>query len=511
MADTSVRRTLRLNQETMVCCGLFLLDAVLLCLAAVRHTFWRDESQAWLIARDSPSLAALFHNLHYETHPPLWHLLLYAITRFSWNPEWMKLPNLFFAIVAAGLVLFCQRLSLTTRTGIVFSYYFLFEYGVIDRNYMLGVVLLVAATLLATGGGRAKSWAVPVMLSLAIMSSLPALILALGVWGVYLAHEAVGQGSNGQPAYRRHLRSDLLLGSTLVTICALGSALFIRPATGTGAYIGNAPYPTGTIGMLANSGKYVVKAFMPIPRLSRQFWESSYYDILPHHLGVLVDLLGWSLLLGLGMYFRQLSTRLFFLICSGILLLQCVLSDHASMRHVGWLFLCLALALLMEYADQGAHDAGEDSRPPWHSWMLRSILVCQIVGGIFALAVSLRCPFSSSRQVAEFLRSRNLDSAPLVFEPDYVGSSVLAYLQRPTAYDLEQHRLASFVVFNREERLNMHVPNRADLDEAYGGKGAPVLILGKRLTLEQEDGLKVHLLAAYDNAINPFDAYYIYR
>jgi hypothetical protein len=508
MRDASVRQTLCLNKETKVCCGLFLLDAVLLCLAALRHTFWRDEAQAWLIARDSPSLAALIHNLRYETHPPLWHLLLYAITRLSWNPEWMKLPNLLFAIVAAGLVLFCQRLSLMTRTGIAFSYYFLFEYGVIDRNYMLGVVLLVAATLLATGGGRTRSWAVPILLSLAIMSSLPALVLAVGIWGVYLGQEAVAQGNDNQPSLRRLLRTDLLLGSSLVAICALGSALFIRPPADTGAFIGATPYPSGAIGTLANSGKFLVKAYMPIPRLVHQFWESSYYDILPHHLGVLVDLLGWSLLLGLGMYFRQLSSRLFFLIGSGMLLLQCVLSDHAYMRHVGWLFICLMLALLMEHADR---NMGETERPRLQRWMLSAILACQVYGGLLAVAASLRYPFSSSLQVAGFLRSRNLDSAPLVFEPDYVGSSVLAYLERPAAYDLEQHRLASFVVFNREERLNMHIPSRAELDEISGGRGVPVLIMGKPLTLEQEDGLKVHLLASFDNAINPYDLYYVYR
>jgi hypothetical protein len=35
--------------------------------------------------------------------------------------------------------------------------------------------------------------------------------------------------------------------------------------------------------------------------------------------------------------------------------------------------------------------------------------------------------------------------------------------------------------------------------------------MGKPLTLEEEDGLKVHLLASFDNAINPYDLYYVYR
>jgi hypothetical protein len=71
--------------------------------------------------------------------------------------------------------------------------------------------------------------------------------------------------------------------------------------------------------------------------------------------------------------------------------------------------------------------------------------------------------------------------------------------------------VASFILYNRDEFLNQHIPSRAELDEASGGKGAPVLIMGTPLTLEQEDALKVHLLAFFDNAINPYDLYYVYR
>jgi len=506
--NTITRRLLRLDKEVLACFGILMLDMILLCIAAARHTLWRDETNPWLIARDSYSLVGLMQNLRYEPHPPLWNFLLYAISRLSWNPEWMKLPNLTFAVVAVGLILFCQRLSRMTRIGITFSYFFLFEYSVIDRDYMFGVVLLIAATLLATGSGQLKSWAVPVLLSLATMSSLPALVLAVGIWGVYMSRTVVLHQRDDQSIFRRLLRADLLLGSFLVAICALVSTLLVFPPADTGAFLGMTPYPTGKIGLLVSSGKYLLKAYMPIPTLTHKFWENSYYDVLPYHLGVVADLLGWTLLLGFGVYLRRRVARAFFLTCSGILLLQYILSGHACMRHIGWLFVCLVLALLIEYANP---NQCETKKPLWQRWMLSVILTTQVCGGIFALAVSLRYPFSSSLQVAGFLRSRNLDSAPLIFEPDYVGSSVIAYLQRPEAYNLEQHRMASFVLFNRDEVINQHLPNRAELNQIAEGSGAPVLITEKPLTLQQEGELRVHLLAAFDDAINSYDRYYLYR
>ena len=508
MGNPSVRRSLRLNPETWVCTGLFLLDALLLCLATLRHTFWRDETQAWLIARDSSSLSDLIRNLHYESHPPLWHLLLYAITRLSWNPEWMKLPNLICAVAAAGMVLYCQRLSRMTRIGIAFSYLFLFEYGVIDRNYMLGVVLLVGATLLATGRGRRKAWAVPILLSLAALSSLPALILACGVLVAYLGREMDKLRREGQPALRLIERTDLIVGTLVVGASALVAVLAIRPPADTGLMLSMTHRATGPLAIFLRCGKSLTSAYMPVPVVAHQFWDSNIFYPLSHRMDMVFDLLGWALLAGFAVYLRRPLARYFFLVGSGILLLQLKIAGSVGVRHLGWLFICLVLALLMEYA---YGTMRETERPGWQRRMLSAVLVCQVYSGLFAVAVSLRYPFSSSQEVAGFLRSHKLDAVPLVFEPDYVGTSVLAYLQRPVAYNLEQHSLASFVLFNRDEYLNQHIPSRAELDEVSAGRGAPVLITGTRLTPEQEDGLRVHLLASYDNAINPYDVYYVYR
>jgi len=508
MGNTSLRRGLRLSVQARVYSGLVLLDAVLLSIATLRHTFWRDETQAWLIARDSGSLTSLLHNLRYEPHPPLWHLLLYGITRLSWNPEWMKLPNWICAVVAAGLVLTCRRLSGSARIGIAFSYFFLFEYGVIDRNYMLGVVLLVGATLLATGASRGKRWAVPILLSLAALSSLPALILAGGVMAVYLVRELDIPPRSGHTTTSRMLRADLIASTMLVGVSFVVALLMIRPPADTGLFLSVTRHATGASALFLRCGRSLTSAYMPVPVLAHQFWDSNIFYPPSHRLDALFDLFGWALLAGFAVYLRRPLARGFYLVGSGVLMLQLKIAGSVGVRHLGWLFICLVLALHMEHAD-GA--MGETVRPRWQRSMLSVVLLCQVYSGLFAVAVSLRYPFSSSREVVAYLHSQNLDSAPLVIEPDYVGSSVLAYLQRPTAYDLEQHGMASFVTFNRDEVLNQHNPSRAELDEISGGRGATVLITGTRLTAEQVEGLKVHLLAAYDDAINPYDVYYVYR
>ena len=144
----------------------FFAYALLLFFATLKHTFWRDEAEAWMVARSSSTVLSLLHNSRYEGHPPLWYLVLYGLSRFSWNPDWMKLPNFLFAIVAVGLILTAFRLSLPVRLGLIFSYYMLFEYGLLTRNYMFGIVFLLAAvTVLRRRDEAAAGVWVPILLS----------------------------------------------------------------------------------------------------------------------------------------------------------------------------------------------------------------------------------------------------------------------------------------------------------------------------------------------------------
>ena len=70
------------------------------------HEMFRDEIQAWLIARDSHGIADLIHNLKYEGHPALWYLFLLPLTRIGREPQIMQGLQLAIASATVGVVLF---------------------------------------------------------------------------------------------------------------------------------------------------------------------------------------------------------------------------------------------------------------------------------------------------------------------------------------------------------------------------------------------------------------------
>ena len=114
----------------------------LVLVGLLRHEMWRDELQAWMIARDSSSIPNLIANLRYEAHPPLWYFLLFVITRFTSNPVSMQCLHLCIATLCISIFLCYSPFSRLQKALFVFGYFPFYEYAVITRSYSLGVLFL---------------------------------------------------------------------------------------------------------------------------------------------------------------------------------------------------------------------------------------------------------------------------------------------------------------------------------------------------------------------------------
>lgn len=79
---------------------------VLSFIGVLRHEPWRDEYQAWMVARDAATIPELFENVKYEGNPALRHFILFVVTRLSgdrWNrtifDTWPGLVQVILAVV----------------------------------------------------------------------------------------------------------------------------------------------------------------------------------------------------------------------------------------------------------------------------------------------------------------------------------------------------------------------------------------------------------------------------
>jgi hypothetical protein len=117
-------------------------------LAVRWHEPFRDEAQKWLIARDAPGLLALLRLVPYEGSPALWPLLLRPLARLGAPYAAMSWLNWACMAGAAALLWLRAPLPRAVRLLALFSYFFLYDFAAIARNYALFTLLAFGAAAL---------------------------------------------------------------------------------------------------------------------------------------------------------------------------------------------------------------------------------------------------------------------------------------------------------------------------------------------------------------------------
>jgi len=322
---------------------------------------------------------------------------------------------------------------------------------------------------------------------LAALTSVPALIVAVCLYGYWLAGRA-------QELWRA--RRGWALGLFVVSVAC--SVAVVWPPADSGSVLLIDHWSAWV--RLTHALSSIAKAYLPIPGATIHFWNVTLWSLGPMWLEGVV---GALLAIGLTVFFRNRLVRWFFVGSSILLLGQMAFTGLQFMRHVGWLFVVFLLALLLE----GDRDLGKS----WRGWMLTGILLVQAGSGVYAATMTLVVPFSSARQVAEFMREKRLDKAPLAFSPGVAGLAVLAYLERPSAYYPERHGQASYFIWNRDALWNEHMPTPEEMAELSSSGEPAVLVTETPLNMEQMTQLRVEEIGSFGEEIASAYPYFLYR
>jgi len=148
------------------------------------HELWKDEWQPWLLARDK-SLPDLLQFLHLEGHPSLWFTYLkpWAFTSNAVGllPEQQAL--LFAAahgvlfVGALYMLLFRFKMPLVFRLVTAGGFYFFYQYGVVNRGYILLILLSFLLVDLLKEKGKINGWTAAILF----------LLCQTEIYGVFIA------------------------------------------------------------------------------------------------------------------------------------------------------------------------------------------------------------------------------------------------------------------------------------------------------------------------------------
>lgn len=124
----------------------FLLYAGLTFSLLFFHENWRDEAQAWLIARDC-TIPELIDAMKYEGHFLVWYLILMPFAKAGFPYFTTNIISWFITCTAVWLLMRKAPFSFDIKLLLIFSFPLLYLYPVISRCYCLIPLAIVLMSI----------------------------------------------------------------------------------------------------------------------------------------------------------------------------------------------------------------------------------------------------------------------------------------------------------------------------------------------------------------------------
>ncbi len=523
---------------------IFLGFALFSLFGILRHEMWRDELQAWMLARHSGSIFELIQNMQYEGHPALWHLCLYALSQITHNPLIMQLFHWGIALGSVYLVVRYSPFSIIHKFLLSLSYFIFYEYVVISRSYGLTVLL---SFLFCTIYNRFRKQYLILSLLLALMANANAYGFLLSITLVFFiileelieASKTKRKNPLGRPASLILLSGGWLISAWQIArvklpILANQTWLDQLKITSTNhlpvtsEFVNTNLIDYEDVIRLGNTITSIWKSYVPIPPLFQlNFWNR---NILTNNvfldsfsislLEELIAIIFSIILFSLAAYFFSrkpavLGTYIFGTLI--IFLFQFFIHQNTILRHDGYFFIVFILCAWL-YKRSNLPEDQHISRPPrkkspLFSLFLSVLLSAQAFAGIHAMGIEYVHSFSSGKAAAEFIRTHSLTDLLIAGDHFAYTSVISGYLDMPIYY-LDSQTLGTFWTktpskFVDNTALFQSIEAKVEADQIH----AMVLVLTQPMTtfeLENAIDMQFKQLATFDQSIVPQENFYLY-
>jgi len=409
----------------------------------LHHELWGDEIHSWNIAKASGSFVDLISNTRYEGHPPLWYIILWTISKFTHDPEYIQLIHFVIACLLVFLILFFSPFPISIKTLIPFGYFFLFEYSVLSRNYAVGILFAFCICIIIHKSFIGKLWFYYGLLFLQANTHLFALLLAAS-FHLYFLQSLKEQKRNNKRIFIHFVAGSLIL---------LFSLYFIFPPPDSSLEI-NYWLNRWNVKQLSSIVQSPLRAFVPIPAWwEYHFWNTQFLIEAGSKITILkwlIPLLSATLVFLAILLFRKNRKSIFFFLFNlFLIILVSFIIPLANARHVGFIFIGFIVALWL-YANNQSIGKNQTK-------IILLLLIAQMIGGIFTVFKDINLPFSNGNKANELLKE-----IPPQFKivTDYWCLNTLSAFTDKSYYCVDLQKEISYLLWNSELDSMLKKTNR---------------------------------------------------
>lgn len=144
------------------------------------HENWRDEAQAWLIARDC-NIFELFCEMKYEGHFLLWYIILMPFAKLGFPYYTTNIISWFITCLSVWLILNKAPFKFYKRVLLIFTFPLLYLFPIISRCYCL---IPLAIVLMCIFYKDRKEKPLRFLLSIILLANTH--VIMLGMVGIVL-------------------------------------------------------------------------------------------------------------------------------------------------------------------------------------------------------------------------------------------------------------------------------------------------------------------------------------
>jgi len=503
----------------------------------LNHEMWRDEHQAWLVARDAHSFSQLLENMRYEGNPALWHAFLYFITSFTHNPVYMQV---FHLLIACGFIYVFNRyapIGVLHKILFSFGYFPLYEYAVISRSYGLGVLLVFMVCALYKN--RASHYIlIGVILAFLANVAIFPLIISLGIATILVFDYFFFQEKD---------KNRLLRLTVGIFILLMGVAFSLYQIWPDKNNSFPAPFATKVFDFprWCLIGSKLFTTYLYVPGIQQNFWNTNIYFTDPMTFGGLsfsdwlnenpAYLWTWIYLpillfiSGILVFLRKPLILMLYVGVTGGLLCVFFYTGLLHLRYCGHLLIALVICYwLAEYYREYRYyniilEKLSGFGKKISKAFLSLVLIVNVIGAIAAYGLESKYKFSTSKDAVNYIKTNKLDTLTIAGITDFTTSPIASYLDKKIFYP-QMSEFGSFTIWNKQ-RINQLSFQQLihSIDSMMRTRtklllvkdSAPQITFDGKNFFDLEHGMiakdvQVDLLKKFDSGVVNDEKYYIY-
>jgi len=407
--------------------GLFIVVTL---FGLVNHAPWRDEAQSWLIVRDL-RLSGVINQMPYEGTPPLWHLLLFPLAKLGLPYASEAILHYLLSLFFIFVFLFFSPLPRKIKFILPFTYYFLFEYTIIARNYNLTACLLFAIAALHLQRFKYPLVYAPLIFLLA-WTNVHSLAISI-LLSSYFVYEIIK---------RRQKSIKYIIAVAVMSLGIISAALMLTPQVDqfSGLYFFGWR-------VIARSLAFALLPFLKDLNISV-------------YLLCLISLAWVPLII---LMLKKRASKIIFIISYLWLAFIFLFKHSGDLRHFGLILIFFVFAWWIDLAGRNKDENEQSANKQCLKYQVTLYLLVVILGvnviyaGYFYYENYIK-NFSGAKEMAQYINDNNLTDQKIAAYPAYCGTALLPYLPGKKFYQMESMREGTFMTWDNLFLTGLNIP-----------------------------------------------------